>query len=159
MAENWSVTSVCIGSIAISSLVSTCAWLTGLSQNVWTVILLIGDRWSVDPKFVPLGWLVVRRVEMNVGSKCASFWHFRFSGISIMRTRICNPDTESVMKMKVRAQAVGEIRQWHPNHVLPNEKGNVYWTVCNSTPNSATQSFTFNGPRHTTPCWCDHFVN
>jgi hypothetical protein len=62
-------------------------------------------------KFEPLGWLDVRHVGMSVGRKCAPFWHFRFSGTCIMRIRECNSDTQSVMKMKVRAQTVGEIRQ------------------------------------------------
>jgi len=40
-----------------------------------------------------------------------------------MRIREWNSDTEIVMKMKVRVQAVGEIRQWRPNLVLPNDTG------------------------------------
>jgi hypothetical protein len=39
----------------------------------------------------------VRRVEIYVGSKCASFQHFRFSGTGMMRIRECNSDAESVM--------------------------------------------------------------
>jgi hypothetical protein len=60
---------------------------------------------SVDQKlnFVTLGWLVVRRMEVYVGSKYASLGHFSFSGACMMRIRECNSDTESVMKMKVLA--------------------------------------------------------
>jgi hypothetical protein len=67
---------------------------------------------------------------------------------NVILARKCHESTRKAVCVTRHVQTSSYLMEMEPN---------VCTTVCPRAPNSLTQFYTYNGPRHGTPSWCDHF--